>query len=602
MTATSPWPRPLHPRLTSWTLTFVLGATTMSLMAPITAAAPLRAQSDANEEVNARVTKVLKGTGIVIDRGTRDGLRVGDRVVFTERGGSQQFGTIMELEDRVATIRPENVRFLPAPGTRATITVPTSRFEGPPVAQGGKVPIPLPKDPEAPSTAPTQGAKGEEGADGRWSRPDDGFTMEMPLLAEVNAVPPSRRAPKLTGRTYFSLDHILDSEDDRGDSFGRLGSSLYGDNLFGLGGTFHFDGELNARNTDFPDQEDDSDTDFRLDRLSYTLGGNRHDWNRLQFGRFLQSDMSEFGVLDGVAWSTRTDRGDSFGGSLGFLPEPDQDQESFEDLQVAAWYRWVADEREILSLTGGFQKTWHNGSTDRDLVVLKTQYIPVEGWNVFGSAWVDIYGSEDDAKGSGPELTYMLVDARRRFDNGLILDLDYRHQEYPELRRSEFPVTGLPQIEDAHVDRFGGTLSKWTQGGAKERLAKRLYIRTGGWVDEDDSGGDAEVGVDLFDLFWDDGRLDLAVFGSEAKFSSMIGARVRYGRSGPKRSWSVQYEIRQNDVTGFENDTDDLYQHRARGSYEFFRASGLSASVTGEAQFQDREDQFFLGLFLQRSF
>ncbi len=569
--------------------------------APVAAAAPALAsptQAEETEEISARVTSFVEGTGIVIDRGLRDGLRVGDRVTFTERGGRQQFGTILELEGRVASVRPEDSQFRPEPGTRASISVPSSRFEKPAPKREGELPVPSREEPTAAVPPPSK-----TGEAPRWTRPEDGFTMDMPLLAEVNAVHPENRASKLTGRSYLSWDRIVDTEEGRGDSFLRFGGGVYGENLFGKGGTLHFDGEINARRTQrIGNDDDESTSDFRLDRLSYTLGGTRHDWDRLQFGRFLQDGMSEFGVLDGASWSTRTDRGDSYGGSVGFLPEPDKDQQSLEDFQLAAWYRWVADEREILSITGGYQKTWHNGSRDRDLLVLKSQYIPVEGWNVFGSAWVDIYGAGDDVKDSGPSLTYAIIDGRRRFDNDVTLNIDYRHQEYPELQRSEFPPVGLPQIQDAHVDRLGGTVSKWTKGGSSQANAKRLYLRAGGWADEEDSGGDAEFGVDFYDVFADDARLDLAVFGSSAKFSSLVGARLRYGRFGPKRSWSVQYEVRQNDIVGFNSNVDNLYQHRARGSYELFRATGLSASLSGEVQLQDREDQFFLGLFLQRSF
>ena len=559
------------------------------------------AQAQGNEDIGARVTSYVEGTGIVIDRGLRDGLRIGDRVIFTERGGRQQFGVILDLEGRVANVRPEDNQFRPEPGTRATISVPSSRFEKTAPKREGKVPVPQAEKPGTPDPSPKT-APLLPGEPPRWTRPEDGFTMDMPLLAEVNAVNPTNRASKITGRTYLSFDQIIDSEDGRGDSFLRFGGGVYGENLFGKGGTLHFDGEINGRRTERMGNDDESDSDFRLDRLSYTLGGTRHDWNRLQMGRFLQNGMPEFGVLDGASWSTRTDRGDSYGGSVGFLPEPDKDQQSLEDFQLAAWYRWVADEREILSFTGGYQKTWHNGSRDRDLLVFKSQYIPVEGWNVFGSAWLDVYGAGDSVKDSGPSLTYAIVDARKRYDNGVTLNVDYRHQQYPELRRSEFPPVGLPQIQDAHVDRLGGTISKWTQGGASESYAKRLYLRAGGWADEEDAGGDAELGVDFFDVLADDARLDLAVFTSSAKFSSLVGARLRYGRFGPKRSWSMMYEIRQNEIVGFNANVDSLYQHRARGSYELFRASGLSASLSGEVQFQDREDQFFFGLFLQRSF
>ena len=77
---------------------------------------------------------------------------------------------------------------------------------------------------------------------------------------------------------------------------------------------------------------------------------------------------------------------------------------------------------------------------------------------------------------------------------------------------------------------------------------------------------------------------------------------MRYGRFTGARAWSIQYEIRQNDIIGFGNDNDDLTQHRVRGTYDFFRSSGFSASLSAEAQFQAREDQLFLGIFLQRTF
>ena len=559
-------------------------------------------QAEANEEISARVTSYLEGTGVVIDRGLRDGLRVGDQVVFTERGGRQQFGIVLELEGRVATVRPEDGQFRPDPGTRATISVPSSRFEKavpkrPEKPSKSQAPASEPDSPNVDATKPDGPAETP-----LWTRPDDGFTMDMPLLAEVNAVHPKKRASSLTGRAYASWDRIVDTEVGRGDSFLRFGGGVFGENLFDKGGTLHFDGEFSARRTQRIDDVNEDTSNFRLDRLSYTLGGTRHDWNRLQFGRFLQSDMPEFGVLDGVSWSTRTERGDSYGGSVGFLPEPDRRQESLEDFALSAWYRWVADEREILSFTGGYQKTWHNGTPDRDLFVLKGEYAPAEGWTAYGSAWIDFYRVGDDLESNGPALTYAILDARRRFENGMTLNLDYRHQEFPDLRRSEFPPVSPQQIQDARVDRLGGTLSRWTEGGASKPNARRLYLRTGAWADEEDAGGDAELGVDFYDVLSDDGRLDLAAFGSRGKFSSVVGARLRYGRFGPKRSWSVLYEFRLNDITDFGSDVDNLYQHRARGSYELFRASGFSASLSGELQFQDRANQLFLGLFVQRSF
>ena len=551
-------------------------------------------QAQGTETISARVTATVPGTGITIDRGTGDGVQLGDRVLFSERGGTQQFGTVIELEGRAAVVRPEDPSFRPGPGVRATITVPASRFDEPEMPTT-KVPV---SGQEAP--APSAGDKPKP----EWSNKDESWEFDMPLLAEVGAVKTWNRPPSYSGRTYLSLDHIIDSEDDRGDTFLRAGGGFQAENAFGKGGLLHFDGEWNARRASLPFENDESDRTFRLDRLSYTLGGNRHDPTRVQFGRFLQDGMPEFGILDGASFGRRLESGNSYGLSAGFLPEPDKDQQSLEDFQLSAWYRWVQDETERFTITGGYQKTWHNETRDRDLLVARLQYAPVEGWNVYSTMWIDLYGVGDNVKSSGPELTYMILDARKKLSDTTGVDLEYRHQAYPELRRADFPPVGLQQIENARVDRASATMWRWLRprDGANGRNGMRVFGRAGGWLDEEDSGGDGEIGLEFYDTFQPGGRLDIAGFTSAGKFSSLIGGRIRYGHYGAKRSWSALYEIRLNDITGFGNDTDDQALHRIRGSYEFYRSSGLSASFSAEAQFQDLEDQVFLGFFLQRTF
>ena len=552
--------------------------------------APLAFAFQETEEVAARVTSTVAGTGIVIDRGAFDGLKVSDRVEFIVRGGIPQFGTVVEVEARSAVVRPEDPAFEPSPGVRATIDVPTERFDEP--TETVLAPVRSDTKPSAPDGLPPSS----------WENSDEDWTFEMPLLAEVKAVHPKTRPMSMTGRSYLSWNRIIDTEDGRGDSFLRAGGGVQAENPFGRGGLLHFDAEWNARKAQIPGMNDESDRTLRLDRLSYTSGGHRHDQSSWRAGRFLQTGVPEFGLLDGASISRRRENGDSYGGSVGFLPEPDKDQQSFEDFQLAGWYRWVADEREKLTVTTGYQKTWHNGSRDRDLIVSRLQYTPDEGWNIFSTLWVDLYGSGDDVKSSGPELTYMIFDASRAIDDRSGVDVEFRHQTYPELRRNDFPPVALAQIDDARVDRLSATYWRWLRPRSSDSLPMRGYARLGGWFDEEDEGGDAEVGFELHEAFTDGGRFHLAGFTSAGKFSSMIGGRARYGVYGPKQSWSVQYEIRTNDIEGFDSDRDDLVQHRARGSYEFFRASGISASFSALVQLQDREDQLFLGFFFQRAF
>lgn len=570
-------------------------------LAVVSPAAPWAATQE-NEDVTARVTNTVAGTGIVIDRGTRDGLEIGDRVEFNQRGGSAQFGTVIELEGRNAIVRPEDPAFNPQPGVRATVSIPVARFDEP---SDPVVPAPVPDENTGGNAgdAPPPGA-GEVPArpPAEWTNKDEDWNFDMPLLAEVKAVKPERRPMSLSGRGYLNWNRIIDSEQGRGDSFLRAGGAVFAENLFGHGGTLHFDAEWNARMANVPDDDDESDRTLRLDRLSYTYGGHRHDWTSIRAGRFLHDGMPEFGVLDGASWSQRRENGDSYGASVGFLPEPDKDQQSFEDFQMSGWYRWVADERERLSVTSGFQKTWHNGTRDRDLIVSRLQYAPDKGWNVFSTVWLDLYGVGDNVKDSGPALTYMILDASRELGKKSGIDVEYRHQEYPELRRNEYAPVGLTQLADARVDRLGATAWRWITPKDNDKTGLRGYARAGGWSDEEDQGSDGELGLEFHDVMRRGDRLDLAGFVSNGKFSKLLGGRVRVGRYGPKRSWSLQYEIRLNDIIGFNNDNDDLIQHRARGSYEFYRASGLSASLSAEVQLQDREDQVFLGFFLQRAF
>ena len=89
-----------------------------------------------------------------------------------------------------------------------------------------------------------------------------------------------------------------------------------------------------------------------IQRLSYFQGGTRFSEKRWEAGRFLQHGMPEFGVLDGFEWTHRREGGDQFGASVGFMPQPDDDYESFADFQLAAYYLWVADHREELTIGG----------------------------------------------------------------------------------------------------------------------------------------------------------------------------------------------------------------------------------------------------------
>ena len=225
------------------------------------------------------------------------------------------------------------------------------------------------------------------------------------------------------------------------------------ENVTGNADSLHFDGEANYRNTDVPDDDDQRESRLRLDRLSYALGGHRFAPQRFEIGRFLHYGMSEFGVVDGVEWNVRRDEGDRFGLSAGFLPEPDLDHDTGSDFEVSGYYRWVPDESEEFSLAGAYQKTFHDGDADRDLVVGKLVYFPRDSWSFHGTTWIDFYTEGDDDK-PFVELTQAYLDSGRDWQNGASFHVTFSHLAFPQMDRDEFlPVTD-DQLADDHSERL----------------------------------------------------------------------------------------------------------------------------------------------------
>ena len=567
----------------SWTCALALAVPGSALAFLATPAAGQESVPAAEMQVvEVRVTSA-QPRATVIDRGSADGLAKGDRVVLRPRDGSHIEGTIVRIGERAAVVEPDDATFVPAPGTRGEVRVPLARFapvERPALEQPAAQDTP----PELPPEHPP------------WERVDDDWTEEQPLLARVRPLRPRERDPRFTGRMYTSLDFIDGSEGDTRDTFARAGVDFLYENAFGAGGDLHLDAEVNYRDTDVPDGQGDEDEVLRIDRLSYAWGGHRFAPDRMEVGRFLQREMPEFGVLDGAEWNRRLESGDVVGASVGFLPEPDRRQRTGRDLSLATWYRWVADESELLSVTGGFQKTFHNFDADRDLFVAKVLYLPADTWSFSGTAWVDLYTSGDEAKGSGPEITQAYVTTGRRWQSGSALRATYTHLAFPELERDEFEPVLLQDLADAHNDR----LSIYGRQALGRTVA--IFGQVGGWHDETGDGVDAEAGFDVDDLLFDGSRIEVAGFGTEGRFVTTAGWRASLALLEERTAWRVGYEFTLNRIEGFQSDNNDIPQHRARASWERHGDSGWGFSAHADVVFYDSETAVLTGLLLQRSF
>lgn len=509
------------------------------------------AEEDAGEEValRLRITADLGDGRASIDRGARDGVEPGAVVWLMPRDGSRVRAQVESVDDRSAVIAVLALGFQPTAGTRGEVTV-IARGQDP----AGEA-VEAPVEPEAEDAE-------RESSD--WSYEDDGFSSDMPLLAGASAVRPDDRAPFYTGRLYASAGRTITSDDGRGDTRLRAGADLTYENAFGYGGTTDFSVEWEDYRFDRPETDDLEFNEVRFERLSYRIGGTRFEPDRWQFGRFLQHGTPEFGVLDGVEYTARLGQHSSLGASVGYMPEPDADYESGHDFQVASWYRWVSDPTEVAAAQVGYQKTWHDGAADRDLVVLKGHYLPRSGWTALGTVWLDIYSSGDELKGGGSEVTQAFVTATPDLGRDAGLDLTYTHLRYPELDRDEIlPPVAAAQIAEDRLHRL--TLDGWWS----LPVTGRLVGGVGGWDDQDEGGGDAELGLEVDEVLGAGTRVRVTGFVTEGLFTSAAGGRFNVRAQGDTLGFGLFYEVANYDQRGFDDDNDDFVQHRARMTFDW---------------------------------
>jgi len=539
---------------------------------------------DGHEVVALRVTSSGPGSVATIDRGTRDGLAVGDPVSFFPRSGGTYKGVVIQLKERSATVELNDQDFKPEPGTKGEVRVPKGRLGEP----EEKDPVPVvPVDPGK--------QEGEAPAKERWKNKDEGYKSGQPLLTGLRPVHPKDRKKRLTGRVY-AIGALTDNPSGNfNNSHLRVGTDLDYQNPFGKGGGLQFNGEVAYLTKLF---FSDAEIDLLIRRLSYHQGGTRFRASRWEAGRFLQAGMPEFGVLDGFEWGKRTVGGDRFGASIGLMPVPDHTFKSFNDFQIAGYYEWVRDLSNKLSFSAGFQKTWHNGTPDRDLLVFKFAALPDDGagWDFRGTFWVDLYTGGDQLK-SGVELTYMYVSITRRWRNGNGIEVVLRHQRIPELLRGEVTPPVVP--DELAANRYSRVeFNAWVLGGRH----LRMDFHVSGWNDQDQNGGSIQLGFDVVDFFGPSSIFNLTGFGAIAQFENVAGVRVSFGRRRANGHWDLLYEFSNHHQLGFPGDRNDIFHHRLRASGGMSLPDGWDFSLYAEGLLYDEEISWSLGFTFQRRF
>ncbi|MGQ0614487.1 MAG: hypothetical protein ACT4PV_12195 [Planctomycetaceae bacterium] len=532
-------------------------------------------EGETHERIACRAIEKGTADGVLVDRGAEQGVARGDRAFLFPREGGTFAGEVIEVSARNAVIRLHDASLRPEAGTRGEILVRLAEpEEAPPAAEegkGGGEPEPVPPAPEEPAP----------------------WTPDQPLLAGVKPLRPEERARRTSVRLFVVGALAGGSDGDSTDSFLRLGAEVGVENPFGRGGLFRFQGELDA----LTEREGESGVELLVPRLSYRWGGNRYEPVRWEVGRFLQNGMPEFGVLDGGEWGRRLDNGHRVGASLGFMPEPDDDFSTFSDFQLAGFYEFVSGPREDLVLTGGFQKSFHNGSADRDLIVAKARWRIREGWDLFGAVWVDFHGAGDGGRGSGVEITQAFATLSRRGERGDGFDLSFHHFMFPAIDRvGEFPpVSPTKRLESLH-DRLA--LDAWRWVHADLRLRGHLSA----FSDETEDGGAVEFGIEWHEVLFEKSRATLTGFAALGEFEETYGARGTFGVTRRDSYFDLLYEIGHHHQKNFPNELDDLIQHRLRASGSVPFPGGWELSVYGEGVLYDDEFSWTFGFHLQRRF
>ncbi len=529
---------------------------------------PALAQEAAVIEVE--VTSI-SGNLVFIDQGREAGLQKGDRVVLQPEGGEPVELTVAAVSR--SSSRCEPIGALPA---RVAIGVPGQAW----VQKTEPAPsVAVPSD--SPTLAPIP-------ADTTLWDPD------TPLLAPrpIKRIPADERAMRISGRFYILYNQTIDLEDSNRYYQGRVGNELRAENPFGAGGTFRYRTEVALRARQLERGDDDSDFEFRFRRLSYAWKSPRKGPWHVEVGRFAQTTLSELGTIDGGELSYQLSERHRVGFSAGFLPEPYPDMQTGEDLQLAFFYRFDLNRRRDLSLSLGFQKTFHKGREDRDLFLVKVEAIPNQHFSLHGTLWADLYGSEDRIKSRGLELSRAVLRSTFRLDadHGLTLRLSYRR--WPELRRDGFNPALAEQVDDSEVLTVGA--DTW-QG-----VGKHVILEAGAdwWKDDEDSGFTFRGGFTLREL-WRGNRISLSLGTIDGRYQEGFTFLASVSQQLGPVHCRLGYDGRLFDV---DNGEDDQLLHALFANLDWAIMSDLSVSTSARYSFGDDAGGVDLSLYLQKTF
>jgi hypothetical protein len=544
------------------------------------------------ERIEVFVTAV-SGTSVYFDKGRLAHISEGDMVLIYSEHGPQVQAIVRSVAKMSGRAELQQTGTTLAVGDRAEVLVPTERISA------AKSPVePTPAEAPAPLPAPGQGqGLGTQALPEHapWQSEFGDVDDETPLLAPVHLIKAEDREVRLHGRSWFDYTTTDDKEGTHTKySSMRSGFDVTMENAFGKGGALELDIDYFMRSFQEDGAPDDDDSSLRVDRLNYLYGGDLDNPASWRVGRFLSQGMPEFGLIDGVEYRMRSVSGGSWGASFGAFPEPHDQLSTGDDLEVSVFKGWVFQD-ETATLDAGFQKTWHKGNADRDLLVLTSSWRPSLRTFLYASLWMDMYGANDKVK-SGLDITQFIANGSWRSKAGDGVGVTLSHFSFPELLRNEFDQVTAEQLANNSVTRVG--VNAWR--GVGEGL--KLSGRADRWTDQDDSGGRLEGTFSARNRLFDDGDLSMSVYQNNSKYASGPGVRLTATKDTTKGWLRISYETSETTNNDFFGEQETLAHDVIRASWDLSLGKNWDLSLTFEQRAGDAEDASTLGFFLQRRF
>lgn len=547
---------------------------------PVTAmwlAAASQAQPPADETVTIAVQVTdSSGESIFLDQGRESGIEVGQRVLLYSRTHGILTGTIRGVARKSSNCVLDAGALAVEFGTRGEVLVPKRK---------GPVVTAPPERPSRPEHPP-------------WTAPPADWNSESPLLMPAFSRSPSERPTEVTGYTFMRGSYSTNQ-------FGTGNEYLLGEagldasllNAIPGGGVLKLRAEYLYQAAKLENAQGTRESNARVDWFSCVWGGLRKDTLRAEVGRFLQSEFSELGVIDGAEGVAKVGSSWHFGGSAGALPDYRRRLEATGDYQAAVFGKFLSGEREEFSLGVAYQKTLHQGDWDRDLFVAVAEFVPSSSFSARASVWIDYYTGAEQVKSAGLELTEAHAYASYRFNQDNNVGLFFTRSRRPDVLRDELipedqqPTPEVAELLKQNLSLYYGAYT-WHRLSPKVVLDSRVSL----WSDQTgESGISGEGHVGLQDVFFERGEVGFTLFYTDGIYSTGPGVRLTYSHLLAPVSILGWYE-----AAWYENTTtrDSSLQQTLHLSIDAAMSDTWSLSLSADYRFGGQQESvtFFISI------